>query len=165
TVRVIEGDITELDVDAIVNAGNTNLTMSGGVAGAIKKKGGVEIEAEAKAQAPINIGDAVITNAGTLKAKYVIHGAVMGADRKTDANKVRKTTESCLRVFQDRDLNSIAFPAFGTGVGGLSYDESAQAMLGAVREYADKLPEGATVIFVLFGSEAYEAFARALERL
>ena len=92
--------------------------MGGGVAGAIKRAGGEEIEREAIQQGPIEVGDAVATGAGRLPARWVIHGAVMGQDLQTNADLVRRTTESCLRVADEVGAESLALPAFGTGVGG-----------------------------------------------
>src|SRR5919108_3371306 len=95
---VVEGDIAALDVDAIANAANNQLWMGAGVAGAIKRAGGDEIEREAVAKGPIELGDAVATGAGRLKARHVVHGAVMGQDLVTNADLVRKTTRSCLEL-------------------------------------------------------------------
>src|SRR5437660_1465271 len=124
--EVVEGDITKLEVDAIANAANDRLWMGVGVAGAIKRAGGEEIEREAVAQGPIAVGEAVATGAGRLAARYVIHGAVMGQDLRTDADTIRRTTQSCLRVANELGLESLALPAFGTGVGGFPVDECAQ---------------------------------------
>src|ERR671934_2260166 len=97
-LEVREGDITQLDVDAIANAANDQLWMGAGVAGAIKRAGGVEIEREAVAKGPIAVGDAVATGGGRLKARHVIHGAVMGQDLRTSADLVARTTRRCLEV-------------------------------------------------------------------
>src|ERR687896_900805 len=118
-LEVVEGDITALGVDAIANAANNHLWMGAGVAGAIKRAGGEEIEREAVAKGPIAVGDAVATGAGRLAARHVIHGAVMGQDLQTDADLVRRTTRRCLEVAEEVGAESLAFPAFGTGVGGL----------------------------------------------
>src|SRR5882672_6710319 len=95
-ITVVEGDITRLEVDAVVNAANDHLWMGAGVAGAIKRAGGQVIEREAVAKGPIAVGDAVTTGAGRLKARYVIHGAVMGQDLRTDDDLIRRTTTRCL---------------------------------------------------------------------
>src|ERR671934_965667 len=97
-LEVAEGDITALDVDAIASAANNRLWMGAGVAGAIKRVGGEEIEREAVAQGPIEVGDAVATGAGRLKARHVIHGAVMGQDLRTNGELVRRTTRRCFAV-------------------------------------------------------------------
>src|ERR671935_249609 len=124
-LEVIEGDITSLEVDAIANAANDRLWMGAGVAGAIKRAGGEEIEREAVAKGPIPVGDAVATGAGSLPARWVVHGAVMGQDPSTNADLVRRTTMNCLRVADELGASSLALPAFGTGVGGGSGRRSA----------------------------------------
>ena len=115
---VVDGDITQLEVDAIANAANDHLWMGAGVAGAIRRAGGDEIEDEAVALGPIKVGDAVATGAGRLPARYVIHGAVMGQDLQTNGKLIGRTTLRCLEVADELGLESIALPAFGTGVGG-----------------------------------------------
>jgi O-acetyl-ADP-ribose deacetylase (regulator of RNase III) len=159
-VEVVEGDITQLDVDAVANAANNHLWMGAGVAGAIKRAGGEEIEREAVAKGPIEVGDAVATGAGRLPAKHVIHGAVMGQDLKTDAELIRKTTASCLRVAEDLGCRSLALPAFGTGVGGFSLDECARIMVEAARGHEPRTLE--RVLFAVRGEEARRAFEQAL---
>jgi O-acetyl-ADP-ribose deacetylase (regulator of RNase III) len=159
-IEVVEGDITTLDVDAVANAANNHLWMGAGVAGAIKRAGGEEIEREAVAKGPIEVGDAVATGAGRLKARHVIHGAVMGQDLRTDADLIRRTTVRCLEVADELGLASIAVPAFGTGVGGFSLPECARIMVDAAHGY-----EAATlerVVFAVYGSEAERVFREAV---
>jgi O-acetyl-ADP-ribose deacetylase (regulator of RNase III) len=159
-LEVAEADITALGVDAIANAANNHLWMGGGVAGAIKRAGGEGIEREAMRQGPIEIGDAVATSAGRLPARWVIHGAVMGQDLRTDADLVRRTTVSCLRVADELGAKSLALPAFGTGVGGFPLDDCARIMVEAVRGY---VPSSLTrVVFAVFGADAKAAFDAAL---
>jgi O-acetyl-ADP-ribose deacetylase len=160
-IEVAEGDITRLAVDAIANAANDHLWMGAGVAGAIKRAGGEEIEREAVAQGPIAVGDAVATGAGRLAATWVVHGAVMGQDLHTDAGLVRATTVRCLEVADEHGARSLALPAFGTGVGGFPVTDCAQIMVDAVRAYEPRVLE--RVVFSVFGSEAEEAFRGALE--
>jgi O-acetyl-ADP-ribose deacetylase len=159
-VEVTEGDITALEVDAIANAANNRLWMGGGVAGAIKRAGGEEIEREAIQQGPIEVGDAVATKAGRLPARWVIHGAVMGQDLQTSGELIRRTTESCLRLADELGAESIALPAFGTGVGGFPVAECARIMVEAVREHEPSSVE--RVVFAVFGDEAKAAFERTL---
>lgn len=163
TVRLVEGDICDQDLDAIVNAANNQLWMGGGVAGAIKRRGGVAIEREATAKGPILIGESVVTGAGQLKARHVIHAAVMGRDLRTNADYIRKATLSALARAKELGLTSIAFPALGTGVGGFPVGECARIMLGALAEHARGGTTLETVAFALFGREAYDAFLSALE--
>lgn len=155
-VFIKQGDITEESVDAVVNAANNHFWMGGGVAGAIKRRGGSEIEAEAVKKGPVEVGECVYTGAGKLKAKWVIHAAVMGQDLNTDAEKIARATRNSLLMAEKLHARSIAFPALGTGVGGFDYSECAQIMLA---ELSKIKPESLkTVIFVLYSQEAFEAF-------
>jgi len=134
-VEVVEGDITALEVDAIANAANNHLWMGAGVAGAIKRAGGEEIEREAVAKGPIPLGSAVATSAGRLSARWVLHGAVMGQDLRTSADLIERTTRSCLQLAEELGCGSVALPAFGTGVGGFPLDECARIMVRVAREH------------------------------
>ncbi len=157
-IALRKGDITEQETDAIVNAANNELWMGAGVAGAIKRAGGKVIEAEAIKQGPIPVGEAVVTRAGNLKAKYVIHAAVMGRDLVTDAAKITEGTKNSLLRAEELGLKSIAFPALGTGVGGFPYTESARVMMTTVREHLAGNTGLEEVVFVLYGDEAYRRF-------
>ncbi len=162
-VRVERTDITQLAVDAIVNAANAELWMGGGVAGAINRAGGPGIEREARAKGPIAVGDAVVTSAGQLPCRYVIHAATMGSDLRTDAGKIRAATRNGLRRAEELELSSLAFPALGTGVGGFSMDEAAQLM---VQEIAGHVQAGSslhTIILTAFSGDAERALSTALE--
>ena len=161
-LEVVDDDITALDVDAIANAANNQLWMGAGVGGAIKRAGGVEIEREAVAQGPIELGQAVATGAGRLKAKHVVHGAVMGQDLQTNADLVRRTTRRCLEVADELGARSLALPAFGTGVGRFPVVECAEIMVGEALAFEPQALE--QVIFAVFGNEAREAFESARER-
>jgi len=158
------GDITEYEVDAIVNAANNHLWMGAGVAGAIKRKGGAIIEEDAVRQGPVDVGDVVVTTAGNLPAGYVIHAAVMGQDLRSSPDVVRRATLSTLRRAEDMRLQSLAFPAFGTGVGRMVPKDSAEAMVGALRSHLADVP-GSTlrrIYLVLFQDDTYQAFGTAL---
>ena len=157
---MIEGDITSLEVDAIANAANNQLWMGAGVAGAIKRAGGAEIEREAVAKGPIAVGDAVATSGGRLRARHVIHGAVMGQDLHTNAELVARTTRRCLEVADELGCQSLALPAFGTGVGGFSLEECAAIMVRETKSYEPNSLE--RVVFAVFGDEAEQAFSAAL---
>jgi O-acetyl-ADP-ribose deacetylase len=158
--EVVEGNIAELEVDAIANAANNHLWMGAGVAGAIKVAGGQEIEREAVAKGPIEIGDAVATSAGSLPARHVIHGAVMGQDLRTNAEAIARTTTRVLELADEIGARSVALPAFGTGVGGFPLEECAAIMVGAARAYE---PTGLEqVVFAVYGEEAEQAFRAAL---
>lgn len=162
-IKLVRADITELKVDAIVNPANTKLVMGGGVAGAIKKKGGKIIEDEAVKKGPIKVGEAIFTSAGNLPSKYVIHTATMGLDFKTDEIKIRNSCRSALRLAEELKINSIAFPALGCGVGGFPLLASAKIMaqevLSHLREYKSSLKE---IIFCLYDKEAYEVFNKGV---
>jgi O-acetyl-ADP-ribose deacetylase (regulator of RNase III) len=161
-LEVVDGDITALDVDAIANAANNALWMGAGVAGAIKGAGGEEIEREAVAKGPIEVGDAVATNAGRLKAQWVVHGAVMGRDLRTNADLVRRTTRRCLEVADELGARSLALPAFGTGVGRFPLAECAEIMVAEASAFQPETLE--RVVFAVFGNEARDAFETALSR-
>lgn len=160
-LKVVEGDITDLAVDAVVNAANNELVMGGGVAGAIRKKGGSQIEDEAIKKGPIGTGEAVATSAGKLKARYVIHAATMGMDFKTDEIKIRNSCGNSLKVADKLKIRSIAFPALGCGVGGFPLKAAAKIMAQEtwkhLREEMSGLRE---VIFCMRDKKAYEIFEK-----
>jgi O-acetyl-ADP-ribose deacetylase (regulator of RNase III) len=178
-LEIVEGDITALAVDAIANAANDHLWMGAGVAGAIKRAGGEEIEREAIAQAaaaaarrrdlpggaaqssaPIEVGDAVATGAGRLQARWVIHAAVMGQDLATSADAIRRATRSTLEVADGLGAESLALPVFGTGVGGFSLEECARIMVAEARRFdAQSLRR---IVFAVYGPDAELAFRNAL---
>jgi O-acetyl-ADP-ribose deacetylase (regulator of RNase III) len=162
-LEVVEGDIAALEVDAVANAANDHLWMGAGVAGALKRAGGAEIEREAMSRAPIPLGTAIATRAGVLPARWVLHGAVMGQDLRTDARLVEETTRACLELADELGCRSLALPAFGTGVGGLRLPECAQIMVAAVRAHRPRTLE--RVVFAVFGADARLAFESALENL
>jgi O-acetyl-ADP-ribose deacetylase len=159
-LEIREGDIAAIEVDAIANAANDRLWMGAGVAGALKRAGGDEIEQEAMAIGGIPLGTAVATTAGRLRARWVIHGAAMGQDLRTDADLVRRTTRSCLEVAEELGCRSLALPAFGTGVGGFPLAECARIMVDEARIFPAQSIE--RVIFAVYGSEAYDAFSSEL---
>ena len=163
-LEVVGGDIATLAVDAVVNAANDHLWMGGGVAGTLKRSGGAEIEAEAMAQGPIAVGEAVATTAGRLPARWVIHAAVMGQDLATSASIISRATESTLAVADRLGAVSLGLPAFGTGVGGFPLDECARLMVDAVVRYLDGHGRSSIrrVVFATYGAEPRAAFERAL---
>lgn len=162
-VEIVEGDITAAPTDAIANAANDHLWMGAGVAGAIKRRGGEVIEREAVSRGPIPPGSAVETTAGELPYRCVIHGAVMGQDLQTSAELIRRTTRSCLELADRLGLQSLALPAFGTGVGGFAVEECARIMLKAVEEFAAERKSVQRVVLALLGEQAYAAFERAAQ--
>src|SRR6201998_2141102 len=128
-IIIRQGDLTEMDTDAIVNAANNELVLGAGVAGAIRRKGGEAIQRECDAIGSIPLGYAAITSAGKLKAKYVIHAASMGLGSLTTAETLRHSAAHALRLAAERGLKTIAFPAVGTGIAGFPMKECAEIML------------------------------------
>jgi len=162
-IKIIRADLTTLNVAAIVNAANNKLVMGGGVAGAIKKRGGQAIEDEAVKKGPIDIGKAVFTNAGELPAKYVIHAATMGLNFKTDETKIRDSARSALALAEELKVESIAFPALGCGTGGFPLLASAKIMAQEVLRHVKYEKSGLKeIIFCLFDKEAFEVFNKGV---
>ena len=163
------GNIIYADTDAIVNAANNHYRMGSGVAGAILRAGGPEVEREAVAKGPTEVGGAVSSTAGNLNYRCVIHAAAMGYDGGSmipaTADSVREATTSALRVAHDEGITSLAFPALGTGVGGFSIDECAAVMVGAVREYLSQTSGSGIgrIVFVLRDDQARQAFERTID--
>jgi O-acetyl-ADP-ribose deacetylase len=162
-IEVILGDITEQEVDAIVNAANNQLWMGGGVSGAIKRKGGNIIEEEAMRQGSVEVGGAVLTTSGSLKAKHVIHAAVMGQDLHTDEMKIKNSTKNVLSIAEQKKLSSISFPALGTGVGGFSIFRCAKIMITEAIEFLIKAENVKLIRFVLFDDATLHAFEDELK--
>lgn len=163
SMEILQGDITDQDTEAIVNAANNHLWMGAGVAGSIKRKGGVEIEQEAVAQGPIEVGAAVLTSGGKLKARYVIHAAAMGQDLHTDAEKIGAATRNSLKLAEEQHISSISFPALGTGVGGFSPFHCAKIMITEAVTFLQTAKHVRTIRFVLFDQATFEAFNQELK--
>jgi O-acetyl-ADP-ribose deacetylase (regulator of RNase III) len=157
-IHFVQGDITEMDVDAIVNAANNDLVLGAGVAGAIRRKGGDEIQRECDRIGTIPLGTAVATTAGRLKARWVIHAAGMELGGVTTAAVLRSSTAHSLRLARQKGLKTIAFPAIGTGVGGFPVHECARIMLTETLEHIRKPGPLEKIYFVLFDSASYQAF-------
>ena len=162
-IKIVNADITELKVEAIVNAANNKLVMGGGLAWAIKKKGGKVIEDEAVKKGPIKIGEAIATGAGKLAAKYVIHAATMGMDFQTDEDKIRDSCRNALKAADGLRIVSIAFPALGCGVGGFAYLASAKIMAQEVLKHLREEKTGLKeIIFCLYEQEAFQVFNKGV---
>ena len=162
-VRTYIGSITTLSVDAVVNAANSDLWMGSGVAGAIKRKGGDIIEQEAMAQGPIKPGEAVITSAGALSAKYVVHCAGMSPGEPATFDFVKSSVQEALKLATENELTSIAFPAIGAGVGGLSKEQSTKAIIEAVEDHSTNADSINEVVLVSLSPEVDGAFRGALK--
>lgn len=164
TVEILQGDLTQQDVDAIVNAANNDLELGGGVAGAIARAGGTQIQAECRAIGPIAVGDAAITGGGKLQARFVIHAASMRLGGRTSAESLRGSTRRSLEIAKQRGLRSIAFPAVGTGIAHFLLEDCARIMLEEVVAHARSGTSLQGLRFVLFGADAEAAFRREADR-
>jgi O-acetyl-ADP-ribose deacetylase (regulator of RNase III) len=162
-VEIREGDLTEMDVDAIVNAANTDLLLGSGVAGAIRTKGGPEIQRECDRHGPVPLGGAALTGAGRLRARHVIHAAGMAVGGSVDEASLRACTTRALELAAEHDLRSIAFPAIGTGVGGFSVQRCAEVMLEEVHRFLERPGSLEEVHFVLYGEPAYRVFEQVAD--
>jgi O-acetyl-ADP-ribose deacetylase len=158
-LEVIEDDVTRLEVDAIANAANTQLAHGGGVAAAISRAGGPEVQRESDERAPIDLGDAVETTAGDMPSRWVIHAATMELGGPTSADIIERATRSTLSKAEELGCRSLALVAFGTGVGGFPLDEAAGIMASAAREHSGDLER---VVFCVHGDEAERAFRQAV---
>ena len=155
------GDIAEAECEAVVNAANNELWMGSGVAGALKRAGGVVIEQEAVRQGPVAVGECVLTTAGKLKALSVIHAAAMAPGREATPESVRSATVNALKLAVEHNIDSIAFPALGTGVGGLSLAACAEVMLSAVKQHCETQDRPFEIHFMLWGQNALGFFQEA----
>jgi O-acetyl-ADP-ribose deacetylase (regulator of RNase III) len=165
-ILIHQGDLTEMDVDAIVNAANNELILGAGVAGAIARKGGESIRRECDEIGSIPVGYAAITGGGKLKSRYVIHAASMSlGGMRTTAKTLRTSTAHSLRLAAERNLKSIAFPAVGTGVSGFPMDECAQIMLAEALQHLEGETSLEAIHFVLFDAGSRDIFQSVLESL
>jgi O-acetyl-ADP-ribose deacetylase len=158
-LEIVDADVTTLDVDAIANAANTQLRHGGGVAGAISRAGGPDVQRESDEKAPIGLGEAIETTAGEMPARWVIHAATMELGGPTSAEIIERATRSTLARAEELGCRSLALVAFGTGVGGFPLDEAARLMVGAAQEHQGELER---IVFAVHGDEAAGAFREAL---
>ncbi len=161
-VEVLDTDITALAVDAIANAANTMLMHGGGVAGAISRAGGPEVQRESNRRAPIGLGEAVETTAGDMPARWVIHAATMELGGPTSPDIIRRATAATLWKADELNVRSLALVAFGTGVGGFPLDEAAEIEADEVRSHIDAGTRLERIVFAVHGAPAREAFERAV---
>jgi len=169
-LELLEGDITEMKTDAIVNAANSHLKHGGGVAGAIVKKGGQTIQEESDVWVKVwggevAVGSCAITSGGALPARYVIHAVGPRMGEGDEDEKLRKATLSSLKMADQRQLRSIAFPAVSTGIFGYPMDRCAVIMLETARDYIREGTRIEHVIFCLWGKEAYTVFEKTFKTL
>jgi O-acetyl-ADP-ribose deacetylase (regulator of RNase III) len=161
-IEVLQADITQLDVDAIANAANTALQHGGGVAGAISRAGGLEVQRESDERAPIGLGDAVATTAGEMPCRWVIHAATMELGGPTSTEVIRRATASALRVADELGARSLALVAFGTGVGGFPIDQAAQIEVEEVERHLASGSELERIVFAVSNEKALLAFEEAM---
>ena len=164
TVEVLEADITRLDVDAIANAANTDLAHGGGVAGAISRAGGPEVQRESDAKAPIGLGEAVETTAGDMPSRWVIHAATMELGGPTSEAIIRRATAATLRKADELGATSLALVAFGTGVGRFPLEDAARVEVEEVRRHLDGGSGLERVVFAVHGEAAKAAFDAAVSQ-
>lgn len=164
-IRIVEGNIALLDVEAVVNAANKQLKLGGGVAGAIRNFGGPSIQAECDRLAPIGVGQAVITGGGNLKAGYVIHAVGPVNGEGDEEAKLGGATLSCLQIARDRKIQSLAFPAISTGIYGFPLQKCSRIMLRLTRDFLRENEHPGEVVFCLYGEKAYTVFKETLATL
>jgi O-acetyl-ADP-ribose deacetylase (regulator of RNase III) len=164
-LQLVQGDITEMATDAIVNAANAHLVLGGGVAGAIRKKGGSVIQAECDKIGGTFVGGAVITTGGKLKANYVIHAVGPRMGEGNEDAKLRNATLNSLKLADEKKLKSIAFPAISTGVFGFPITRCAEIMLNTAIDYLRGTTGLQKVLFCLFDAKSYEVFRGQLEHI
>ncbi len=157
-IYLMKGDITEVEVDAIVNAANNDLVLGAGVAGAIRSKGGPRIQEECDRIGSIRLGEAAVTTAGNLKAYYVIHAASMQLGGRTTAESLRNSTRNSLLRAEEKGFKTIAFPAIGTGIAGFPTQECAEIMIGEVLEHLKSRTSLEKIYFVLYDDAALKTF-------
>jgi O-acetyl-ADP-ribose deacetylase len=161
-IVILQGDLTEMDTDAIVNAANNDLQLGGGVAGAIRRKGGPRIQKECNEIGPVPVGGAAITSGGNLRARWVIHAASMQLGGQTSAHALQASTAHSLRIAAQKGLKTIAFPAVGTGIAGFPMRECAEIMLREAIKHLEGSTSLEKVHFVLFDKEACKTFEAVL---
>jgi O-acetyl-ADP-ribose deacetylase (regulator of RNase III) len=164
-IEILQGDLTEMDSDAIVNAANNDLKLGGGVAGAIRRKGGSHIQAECDEIGTIPLGGAAITSGGELKARHVIHAASMELGGRTSAHTLRSSTAHSLRIAAQNGLKTIAFPAVGTGIAEFPVRECAEIMLRESIRHLNAETTIEKVYFVLYDEEVLAVFQEVLAEM
>lgn len=163
-IKLVQGDITELETDAIVNAANAQLVLGAGVAGAIRRKGGPKIQEECNQIGGTHVGGAVITSGGNLKAENVIHAVGPRLGEGNENEKLKNATLNSLKLMDENNLKSIAFPAISTGIFGFPIDRCAEIMIETVKEYLGGNTSIEQVIFCLFTTDDFAVFENELEK-
>ena len=164
SLELVEGDITEMQTEAIVNAANAQLILGGGVAGAIRRKGGAKIQDECKKIGGTFVGGAVITTGGNLKAKYVIHAVGPRMGEGKEKQKLKNATLNSLKLADENNLKSISFPAISAGIFGFPLQSCAEIMLKTTINYLKGKTALEKIVFCLFDRSSYQAFANQLKQ-
>ncbi len=164
-IYFMKGDITEMEVDAIVNAANNDLVLGAGVAGAIRRKGGPRVQEECDRIGPIHLGETAVTTAGNLKAYYVIHAASMQLGGKTTAESLRTSTRNSLLRAEEKGFKTLAFPAIGTGIAGFPMEECADVMISELLEHLKSRTSLEKIYFVLYDDAALRTFEETYRKL
>ncbi len=165
SLKIVEGDITLLDVDAVVNAANNRLILGGGVAGAIRRRGGPSIQKECDRLAPVETGQAVITGGGRLQARFVIHAVGPRFGEGEEDAKLAGATRSSLDIARDRKLETVALPAISTGIFGFPIERASGIMLRTAIDFLRENEFPRQVVFCLYGRESAAVFERTLAEL
>jgi O-acetyl-ADP-ribose deacetylase (regulator of RNase III) len=164
-IELEQGDITELEVDAVVNAANSSLILGGGVAGAIRMKGGPKIQEECNKIGGTPVGTAVITTGGNLNAKYVIHAVGPRMGEGNEDEKLKNATINSLKLMDENNLKSIAFPAISTGIFGYPIDKCSKIMISTAKQFLESDTQITKVIFCLYTKIDYDVFKKELSKL
>ncbi|MCK4780116.1 MAG: macro domain-containing protein [Candidatus Lokiarchaeota archaeon] len=162
-ISLVQGDITELNTDVIVNAANNQLILGGGVAGAIRKKGGPTIQEECNKIGSTFVGGAVITTGGNLKAKHVIHAVGPRMGEGNEDQKLKQATLNSLKLMDDHNLKTIAFPAISTGIFGFPIARCSKIMINTAKNYLQGKTQIERVIFCLYTTTDFEVFEKELK--
>ncbi len=157
-ITLFEGDLTEHEVDAIVNAANSALLLGAGVAGAIAEKGGPSVQAECDAHGPIEVGGAAVTGAGDLPARFVIHAAGMPPGGQANEESVRRSMRRSLELACEKGCATLAVPAIGAGIAGFPMQRCAEVLIEEARRHLEEDTTLEEIRFVLFGEPAYRVF-------
>ena len=162
-IKLVQGDITELSTDVIVNAANAQLILGGGVAGAIRRKGGPSIQEECNKIGGTFVGGAVITTGGNLKAKHVIHAVGPRMGEGNEDEKLKNATINSLKLMDEHNLKTIAFPAISTGIFGYPIERCAKIMISNAKEYLAGVTQIEDVIFCLYSAPDFKVFEDELK--
>jgi O-acetyl-ADP-ribose deacetylase (regulator of RNase III) len=164
-LKLVEGNIVRLNVDAVVNAANKSLILGGGVAGAIRNFGGPSIQEECNEIGPIEAGEAVVTGAGNLKANYVIHAVGPVYGEGDEDKKLANATLNSLKIAGNKKLKSVAFPAISTGIFHFPIKRCSEIMIKVAKDYLEKNEYPKEIILCLYGERAYSIFRRTFEKM